>query len=81
MATLVGFSVIAILYWLTVYWRGPATFCTFLWHLAIFEIATTMALAVNPQLEGMGGMLNLWIPSIVLVIVLGGLMLSVVCPS
>ncbi len=76
MATIVGFSVFGILYGFTIYWHRPITASTKLWHLVIFEVAVTIALLVNPQLDEMGGMLNLLIPSIVLAIVLGGLILS-----
>jgi hypothetical protein len=44
--------------------------------LVVLEIAVILALVINPQLDEMGGMLNLWIPSIVLWIVLGGWILS-----
>lgn len=75
-ATVLGFGVFAILYLLTVYWHRPLKFSTFLLHLVIFEIAAIIALVVNPQLDEMGRILYIMIPSVVLAIVLGGFILS-----
>ncbi len=76
MATLVGFGVLGTLYWLTLCELRPITVGALLWHLVVFEFAVMVALLVNPQLDEMGGILNLWIPFLVLAIVLGGLILS-----
>lgn len=75
-ATIVGFSVLGILYWFALYWHRPITVGTLLWHFVVCELAAAIALVVNPQLDEMGGILNLLIPSIVLAIVLGALIVS-----
>ncbi len=75
-ATIVGFGVLGILYWLAVYCYRPISVGTLVWHLMILEFAVIIALVVNPQLDEMGGILNLLIPFLVLAIVLGGLILS-----
>jgi hypothetical protein len=46
MATIVGFSVIGILYWLTLYWCSSITVGALLQHLVILEFAVTIALVV-----------------------------------
>jgi hypothetical protein len=58
------------------YRRRPVTFSAFLRHLAILEVAAIIALAANPQLEEMGGILNILIPSAVLAIVSGAFVCS-----
>ncbi len=75
-AAIVGFVLFAILYWLTLYRHRPIAVGILLWYLVILEVAVAIALVINPQLDEMGGMLNLLIPIIVLGIVLGGLLPS-----
>jgi hypothetical protein len=72
-ATVVGFGVLAIVYWIAMYRQRPVKFSTFLRHLAILQTAAIIALAAKPQLDEMGGILNILIPSIVLAIVAGTL--------
>lgn len=75
-ATLAGFSVFAIIYWSLTYQYRPLPMTSLLWHLLVVEFAVTVALTVRPELDEMAGILNLFIPSIVLAIVLGGYVLS-----
>jgi hypothetical protein len=75
-ATVVGFGILAVPYWLAMYRQRPVAFATFLRQLAILEVAAIIALAVNPQLDEMGGILNIFIPSIVLAMVVGALVWS-----
>lgn len=74
-AATVGFGVLGVLYWLAIYRYRPVTWNSLI-HLLILELATVLTLLVNPELDEMAGMLNLWIPFLVLQIVLGGLILS-----
>ncbi|MCC7193619.1 MAG: hypothetical protein IT444_12655 [Phycisphaeraceae bacterium] len=73
--SLVGFGTLGLIYWTLLWFSGRPSILAALWHLVVLEIAVIIALAVNPQLEEMGGMLNYMIPSFVAIIVVVGWLL------
>lgn len=75
-AAVVGFGVLGAIYWLAVYRFRPVTLVTFLWHLAIFGVAIKVGVTINRELDEMGTILTMLIPSMVLAIVAGGILLS-----
>ncbi|HOD79998.1 MAG: hypothetical protein BWX88_03393 [Planctomycetes bacterium ADurb.Bin126] len=67
--SIVGFGLLGLAYWAVLWFSGRSTVLTALLHLAVMETAVVIALAVNPQLEEMGGILNYLIPAFIAVIV------------
>jgi hypothetical protein len=77
-ATLAGFGAFAPVYWFVVYRGRIATLVVLFGHLAVLETAAAAALLFRPELVEIGTTLYYWIPSIVLLIVLGGAVASVI---
>ncbi len=75
-AAIAGFSLFAILYWADIYRRRPIPLRVSFLHLAVFDISAITALALNPQLDELGGVLNFLIPTLASIAPLGGMLFS-----
>jgi hypothetical protein len=75
-ATVVGFCVLATIYWIIIFLNSPMKLASLAKHLLLFEFGVTISLSANPELEEMGGILNIIIPIIVFIIVIMGLIPS-----
>jgi hypothetical protein len=71
-ATVIGFGVLGLLYCILMWFSGRVYAITVLLHMIVMELAVIVALAVNPELDEMGGILNLLIPAFVAGIVVVG---------
>lgn len=69
-AFLCFFAVLGVAYVLVCVWVSPKSARVFAAHLVVFEIAVLVALGIRPELEEMGGLLYLFEPAAVVLIVL-----------
>lgn len=74
--SLVGFGAFAIVYWSMIVRGRLGRNSKIWWHVVVFEVAVAIGLFVRPELDEMGGTLNILIPLAVLAIVGVGLILS-----
>ena len=79
-AALAGLGLRGVAYWAGMVYSGRVHIVASLKHLAILEAVAVLALMVHPQLDEMGGMLNIIIPAVVFAIVIGGLLARLLHP-
>ncbi|MEI7766182.1 MAG: hypothetical protein WCJ97_01955 [Phycisphaerae bacterium] len=77
-AALVGLVGVALAYGVLIRYCGRVSVATGLVHWVVMESAVIGAMAVNPQLDEMAGMLYLILPALVAVIVVLGWLLQFV---
>lgn len=81
MGSFVGFGVLFCFYSILVVLQRPRSMTTFFVDLVLLELSAGAGLIVKPELDGMGGTLNILIPAMVLAAIIGGMIteLSVRC--
>lgn len=80
LGSLVGFGAIGLIYGTLMLTGRPVPLVTGLMHLAVLEGVVLLTLRVDPQLDEMGGMLNVLIPAYVAGIVVAGWLLQAMIP-
>lgn len=80
-AALIGFGVLGVIYCVLLRRGARVRAMTGVVHFVVIEVAVIVALAIDPQLEEMGGILNYLIPAYVAVIVMAGWLASRMCKA
>lgn len=70
--SLVGLVVFGLLYWFLLWYFKHKAMLTGIVHLLIVLTTVILALIINPQLDEMGGILNLIIPLGMGLVIIGG---------
>jgi hypothetical protein len=78
LALFVAFALLGLVYCALIWFSGRVSVVTGLKHLFLMELAVVTALAINPVLEGMSGILYFLIPELTAAIVVVGWLLQFV---